>query len=92
MKQRVLFLLVSWLHRREHSESLEKKNSYCFPWDEQLSVWLVCLIYFFFKTTIFIVGKTKCMSKTGDCVVKHGANFTTGFGMVVSVICALFAF
>ena len=30
------------------------------------------------------------MSKTGDCVVKHGANFTTGFGMVVSGSCVLF--
>ena len=29
-------------------------------------------------------GKTKCMAKTGDCVVKHGANFTTGMAMVVS--------
>ena len=24
------------------------------------------------------------MAKTGDCVVKHGANFTTGMAMVVS--------
>lgn len=32
-----------------------------------------------------VVGKTKCMSKGGDCVVKHGTTFTTGFGMVVSV-------
>ena len=32
------------------------------------------------------IGKTKCMSKSGDCVVKHGANFTTGFGMVVSAL------
>lgn len=30
-------------------------------------------------------GKTKCMSKTGDCVVKHGTNFTTGFGMVGAI-------
>lgn len=30
------------------------------------------------------LGKTKCMAKTGDCVVKHGANFTTGMAMVVS--------
>ena len=32
------------------------------------------------------------MSKTGDCVVKHGTNFTTGFGMVVSGSCTLFTF
>ena len=25
------------------------------------------------------------MAKTGDCVVKHGANFTTGMAMVVSM-------
>ena len=30
-------------------------------------------------------GKTKCMSKSGDCVVKHGANFVTGMGMVVGI-------
>ena len=27
------------------------------------------------------------MAKTGDCVVKHGTTFTTGFGMVVSWTC-----
>lgn len=32
------------------------------------------------------------MSKTGDCVVKHPTNFTTGFAMVVSVSCALSVF
>ena len=36
------------------------------------------------KYLSYSVGKTKCMSKTGDCVVKHGTNFTTGLGMVVS--------
>ncbi|XP_067018514.1 zinc finger protein 330 homolog isoform X5 [Acropora muricata] len=30
-------------------------------------------------------GKTKCMAKTGDCVVKHGTTFTTGFGMVGAI-------
>ncbi|KAM7442321.1 Zinc finger protein 330 [Porites harrisoni] len=30
-------------------------------------------------------GKTKCMAKTGDCVVKHGANFTTGMAMVGAI-------
>lgn len=34
-----------------------------------------------------IIGKTKCMAKTGDCVIKHGSTFTTGFGMVVSWAC-----
>ena len=38
------------------------------------------------KIISYSLGKTKCMSKTGDCVVKHGTNFTTGFGMVVSVL------
>ena len=32
------------------------------------------------------------MSKTGDCVVKHPTNFTTGFAMVVSVSCVLTIF
>lgn len=30
-------------------------------------------------------GKTKCMAKTGDCIVKHGTTFTTGFGMVGAI-------
>lgn len=31
-------------------------------------------------------GKIKCMLKTGDCVVKHPGVYTTGMGMVVSII------
>ncbi len=31
-------------------------------------------------------GKTKCLSKFGDCVVKHGASSATGLSMVVSGI------
>jgi hypothetical protein len=30
-------------------------------------------------------GKTKCFAKTGDCVVKHGANFVTGMAMVGAI-------
>eukprot|EP00794_Sanderia_malayensis_P017672 gene17672-19434_t len=30
-------------------------------------------------------GKTKCMMKTGDCVIKHAGNFPTGMGMVGAV-------
>ncbi|XP_055357650.1 uncharacterized protein LOC129602604 isoform X1 [Paramacrobiotus metropolitanus] len=30
-------------------------------------------------------GKQKCMLKTGDCVVKHGAQYTTGMQMVGAV-------
>ncbi|KAG8197867.1 hypothetical protein JTE90_024266 [Oedothorax gibbosus] len=30
-------------------------------------------------------GKTKCMSKTGDCVVKHAGVFATGIGMVGAI-------
>ncbi|EYC28246.1 hypothetical protein Y032_0008g6 [Ancylostoma ceylanicum] len=30
-------------------------------------------------------GKQKCMSKTGDCVVKHVGKFTTGLGMVGAI-------
>ena len=29
------------------------------------------------------VGKSKCMSKTGDCVVKHPGGFATGMALVV---------
>ena len=29
-------------------------------------------------------GKTKCMMKTGDCIIKHAGNFTTGMQMIVS--------
>ena len=32
------------------------------------------------------VGKSKCMSKTGDCVVKHPLSFATGMSLVVSNI------
>ena len=27
-------------------------------------------------------GKTKCMMKSGDCVIKHGGSYTTGMQMV----------
>ncbi|XP_070552665.1 zinc finger protein 330-like [Ptychodera flava] len=30
-------------------------------------------------------GKTKCMMKTGDCVIKHAGQFTTGLAMVGAV-------
>lgn len=30
-------------------------------------------------------AKVKCMLKTGDCVVRHAGQFTTGLGMVVSI-------
>ncbi|KAK0397845.1 hypothetical protein QR680_002300 [Steinernema hermaphroditum] len=30
-------------------------------------------------------GKQKCMSKTGDCLIKHGAKFTTGMSMVGAI-------
>jgi len=33
---------------------------------------------------VFFVGKSKCMMKSGDCVVKHPGIFTTGLKMVVS--------
>ncbi len=29
------------------------------------------------------LGKMKCMSKTGDCLVKHPAGFATGMSLVV---------
>lgn len=32
------------------------------------------------------IGKTKCMMKSGDCVIKHGGTFTTGLAMVVSCL------
>lgn len=31
-----------------------------------------------------VSGKTKCLSKLGDCVVKHVATSATGLSMVVS--------
>lgn len=30
-------------------------------------------------------GKSKCMMKSGDCVIKHGGSFTTGLGMVGAI-------
>ena len=35
------------------------------------------------ENELHLIGKTKCMSKTSDCVVKHGTNFVTGMSMVV---------
>lgn len=32
-------------------------------------------------------GKTKCMLKTGDCVIRHAGIYTTGMAMVVGNIC-----
>eukprot|EP00795_Rhopilema_esculentum_P013523 gene13523-4405_t len=32
-----------------------------------------------------VVGKTKCMMKSGDCVVKHPGNYPTGLGMVGAI-------
>lgn len=34
---------------------------------------------------IVFSGKQKCMMKSGDCVIKHAGNFTTGLGMVVRI-------
>ena len=33
---------------------------------------------------LLYVGKTKCMSKSGDCLVKHPSGFATGMTLVVS--------
>jgi hypothetical protein len=33
---------------------------------------------------LYLLGKSKCMSKTGDCVVKHPNSHATGMAMVVS--------
>jgi hypothetical protein len=33
---------------------------------------------------ILLLGKSKCMSKTGDCIVKHPNSHAVGMGMVVS--------
>ena len=34
---------------------------------------------------ILAAGKQKCMMKSGDCVIKHPGNFTTGLNMVVRI-------
>ena len=34
---------------------------------------------------VFFLGKSKCMAKTGDCVVKHPSSHAIGMGMVVSL-------
>ena len=31
-------------------------------------------------------GKTKCMMKTGDCVIKHAGSYTTGMQMVLALL------
>ena len=45
----------------------------------------VCLsVCLFVCQVIYYTGKTKCMQKSGDCVVKHPGSYTTGLQMVVS--------
>ena len=34
---------------------------------------------------VHCIGKSKCMAKTGDCVVKHLTGFATGMALVVGV-------
>ena len=33
----------------------------------------------------YFIGKTKCLMKAGDCVIKHPGNFPIGLGMVVCI-------
>ncbi|ESN92902.1 hypothetical protein HELRODRAFT_69492 [Helobdella robusta] len=42
------------------------------------------MITYFWKT-LFYSGKTKCMSKVGDCVVKHPGQFATGLRLVGAI-------
>ena len=48
---------------------------------------LVCVITFAISTVFYsfltTVAKTKCLSKTGDCIVKHPHTHATGLAMVV---------
>ena len=44
---------------------------------------MLCCLY------VYTAGKTKCLSKFGDCVVKHGTSSATGLSMVVSGMGAL---
>ena len=41
-------------------------------------------VHVLYEYTIFS-GKSKCMMKTGDCVIKHPSQYTTGLQMVVSI-------
>lgn len=36
--------------------------------------------------TFFSLGKTKCMMKSSDCVIKHAGVYSTGLAMVVSCL------
>ena len=39
---------------------------------------------------MILLGKNKCMAKTGDCCVKHPAGFASGMALVVSSNCCHF--
>ena len=45
---------------------------------------LLCICILCFMLSFLYKGKTKCMMKTGDCVIKHPGVFVTGTSMVVS--------
>jgi len=57
-------------------EGVMKENSELQEMKLSVSCICVCLV--------LCVGKSKCMMKTGDCVIKHPGVFTTGLKLVVS--------
>lgn len=63
------YLIVLW---QVNKNALSMILTNCEKWFD--IVYFVCLF----------AGKTKCMMKSGDCVIKHPGNFQTGLGMVVS--------
>ena len=49
----------------------------------KLYIYSVDIIFLQLVLYLLVVGKTKCMMKTGDCVIKHAGVYTTGMNMVV---------
>ncbi len=57
---------------KHYNQCLPVLNAVCFYSNE-----LIIQCY------IFILGKQKCLSKTGDCLIRHGAVHATGLQLVV---------
>lgn len=50
---------------------------------------LVCRANSAYIFISFQPGKTKCMMKSSDCVIKHAGVYSTGLAMVVSCLSCL---
>lgn len=43
------------------------------------------VVFLWLLAFLFSTGKTKCMMKSSDCVIKHAGVYSTGLAMVVCI-------